>query len=81
LNHIKIVSLYDIEKISIIGNSIIDEFEKQKKDKRGGDYPLSGDIQKASCNINKSFLEFKMEWLSQIEKSTDKMVKENIIVK
>jgi hypothetical protein len=79
VNHIKIVSLYDIEKSSFVGNSLIDELEKQKNENRGYDYSLSSTSDKEQRIINNSYLEFKKEWLSVITEIADNMKRDKII--
>lgn len=79
VNHIKIVSFYDIEKASFIGKSIIDELERQKNNNRSYDYSLVDNFDGDLHIINNSYLDFKKEWLSVITEVAENMKRDNII--
>lgn len=79
VNHIKIISFYDIEKVSLIGKSLIDEFERQKLENRGYDFSLSSNIGGDEHIINKSYLKFKEEWLSAIAEFAENMKRDKVI--
>lgn len=77
VNHIKIVSFYDIERVSIVGKSIIDEFERQKLENKGYDFALLNNYE--GHIINNSYKNFKEEWLSVITETAKNMKRDKII--
>lgn len=79
VNHVKMVNLFDIEKISFIGKSLIYEFENQKLENKDYDFPLSSTKEEGGHIVNNSYLDFKKEWLSEISNVSDNMVKNKII--
>lgn len=78
VNHVKLVDLYNVERISMLGISLIDIFEKQEN---YSDYPLVNIKLDNSKIINKEYLKFKDEWLDSMDKLSILMYKDGIINK
>lgn len=78
-NHIKVVSLYDIEKVSLIGDSIIKYFIEQEKEGNPSDFSLMIDIDKSKEIINKDYLQFHNNCFEQMDYYFLKMKQEGII--
>lgn len=79
VEHIKVVSLYDIEKFTFIGNSIIDELSRNAKEKQPFDFSLS-DVEGKGL-INPDIQAFMVNIYENIEKMLDKMEEEEIKTK
>jgi len=80
-NHIKITNLYDIEKVSFTGRSIISEFANQRDSGLAGDYPLVSAIKEHPTIINKDYLSFKKNLLAKFMDVTKLLNEEGIIGK
>ena len=77
-SHIKLVSLYDIEKFVFTGESILDHMKQQKASGRNFDFSLGGDRQNSKIT-NKKVLQFKSRIIDIIGNEANELQKIGLI--
>ena len=80
INHIKVVSLYDIERYVFVEESIINKLEKQLEKNRPFDYSLIEDL-KSNKLKNHQVIEFKKQLKDKISEITKELLDAGIILK
>lgn len=76
-NHIKLLSLYDIEKVSFVGQSIITEI--QRKECTGNPFDFSIEELTEETLVNAKFISFKEKINDVVEKTMTDMINHGVI--
>ena len=79
INHIKVLSLYDVEKYAFIGESIINHIITLSEKKQPYDYSLTEAANKTI--INQSLMAFKKETVRPVEEVTKLMISKGLVGK